>query len=684
MISPPVKPAPPPPTVATPVPSSSGLRAWLSSHSPPPPPPLPPSVVTVISPPVLPPAVNRKPCTDSNQPTVSLGARPVREPDSKVDAGTSHLQKIAALKDLILKHEQSSDFDTFQHDFEEWTVASRGTVRGHTTRPRHNRGAKRRSVTGGAAGVAERSKPKGLNKLRDAFWRDQKKTVRRITEGKEAEVRCRIPLSTLEERFRSDLRTPERDESCSELPPWMDSENLGLNVPAENSYCEVDEPSITASEVDLVLQSLNTASAPGSDRLTYGFWKSVDPRGKLLARLFEICRSSRRIPERWRSSRVTLIVKDAKGDLGDVSNWRPISICRTIYKIYTAVLARRLQRWAVDCGAISPEQKGFLPMEGTFEHVFMLDAAFEDAKSNKRDLYVVWLDLKNAFGSIDHECIPAVLNRFGAPRYMVEVVTDIYARNTCTVLAAAGATGEIPVERGVRQGCPLSGIIFDLVAEVLIRGVKSVKSAGYTFACAPDVKAQVLAYADDGCLISSSRLQTNQQLEVSERFARWATLRFNPKKCRAMTWMQRGPRRVRDPGSFRLSGEEIRVLGHGELYKYLGIRSGYLDGAAASECVLSETILRVSKLFKSRLTPHQKLLALRDSFCPRRFHLADAPICKVQASQVRLPGAALHAGSLRLAEADGESIFLHFPRFGWLGCFVSRLRGRRYGSHPSV
>jgi len=56
------------------------------------------------------------------------------------------------------------------------------------------------------------------------------------------------------------------------------------------------------------------------------------------------------------------------------------------------------------------------------------------------------------------------------------------------------------------------------VVEILVRGVKACHGAGYQFTCA-DVLAQVLAYADDGCLISSARSQLEAQLSVCEKFA---------------------------------------------------------------------------------------------------------------------------------------------------------------------
>ena len=184
------------------------------------------------------------------------------------------------------------------------------------------------------------------------------------------------------------------------------------NASAGASASAEDLP-ILPREVEAVLRTLNATSTPGGDRLSFGFWKALDPRGEILAELFEICRTSRRVPDQWWTSRVTLICKNPDGDLGEVSNWRPISVCCTLYKIYAAMLARRRQTWALERDVISPEQKGFMPAEGTFEHVFILDTALADSKSAKNNIYVAWLDIKNAFGSIQHECIQTVMRAFG-------------------------------------------------------------------------------------------------------------------------------------------------------------------------------------------------------------------------------------------------------------------------------
>ena len=246
------------------------------------------------------------------------------------------------------------------------------------------------------------------------------------------------------------------------LPPWM-------GEPAVPDDGEREDP-ISASEVEAVLSSANKTSAPGTDGLTYAFWYALDPKGKLLARLFELCRAKGRIFSSWRTSRVPLICKDPEGDRHDIANWRPIAVCHTVYRLYTAVIARRVGAWAKQRSVISSNQKGFMPVEGVYEHLFMLDEVVADARMGRRPLCVTWLDIRNAFGSVRPDCILQVLEHFAAPSYILGVVADLYSSGTFSLRGGDGVIVEASVRKGVRQGCPLSGVLFNIVVEVLLRG----------------------------------------------------------------------------------------------------------------------------------------------------------------------------------------------------------------------
>ena len=153
-------------------------------------------------------------------------------------------------------------------------------------------------------------------------------------------------------------------------------------------------------------------------------------------------------------------------------------------------------------GAISTAQKGFVPGEGCLEHSFLVRSMMEDARRRHRPLYLVWFDLRNAFGSVPHDLIWFSMRKLGVPEEAVSILMDIYAESTFAVQTAEGATEDIPQARGVKQDCPISPLIFNLAIEGLIRGIQSSAARGYSFTESLEVKC--LAYADDLAVAASS------------------------------------------------------------------------------------------------------------------------------------------------------------------------------------
>ncbi|GFS43727.1 reverse transcriptase domain-containing protein [Nephila pilipes] len=189
-----------------------------------------------------------------------------------------------------------------------------------------------------------------------------------------------------------------------------------------------------------------------------------------------------------------------------ISNWRPVSLLNTGGKVFSSVFVTRISSWANINSRLSPFQKGFRENDGCAEHNFLLDQAISDAKRSHQNLSMAWLYLENAFGSVPHQFILTALEHAGVPSGTISIISALYTGSTRTICTSAGWTGPIAMKAGVRQGCPLSAILFNLSLEQILR--TGVSAPGYhlfgqEFKC--------LAYADDLLLLSnsSSSLQQN-------------------------------------------------------------------------------------------------------------------------------------------------------------------------------
>ncbi|CAM5123097.1 unnamed protein product [Natator depressus] len=221
---------------------------------------------------------------------------------------------------------------------------------------------------------------------------------------------CTIPSERLYSYFKDVFdRTAQNDVQCPEcLCPLPRVDEAGV---LETDY--------TPKEVMARLsKTKNTAS--GKDGVPYSLLKIRDPGCLVLATLFNQCKRFCRTPSSWKKAMMVLVYKKSEQD--DPSNWRPISLCSTMYKLYASCLASRITEWSVSGGAISSTQKGFMSCEGCYEHNFVLQTTIKMARRAWRQCTVAWLDLANAFGSMPHHHIFATLQEFGMPENFLRVI----------------------------------------------------------------------------------------------------------------------------------------------------------------------------------------------------------------------------------------------------------------------
>ena len=299
---------------------------------------------------------------------------------------------------------------------------------------------------------------------------------------------------------------------------------------------------ITAEEVSKKLRSMSN-SAPGADRVEYRHLKSIDPKGQILCNIFNRCLIENDVPSQWKTSRTVLIHK--KGDASDVSNFRPIALMSCIYKLFMSIMANRLVNYSIDNNLLSSSQKSARPTEGCYEHTFILQSLVLDAKRHQKNIFLAWLDLRNAFGSIPHDVITLSLSHLGVPDSVVNLVKNIYTNATTEVRTPNVSTPNIPIHAGVKQGCPLSPIIFNLCIEIILRAI-SMK--GHKIGATKHFNGEisVLAYADDLVIIAKSKEKLQQLLDAASSSADVIGLEFRQDKSASlsMTYSKKSPNNI--------------------------------------------------------------------------------------------------------------------------------------------
>lgn len=356
-------------------------------------------------------------------------------------------------------------------------------------------------------------------------------------------------------------------------------------------------------------------SAPGLDRLKYSDWKMLDKGGHFLAALFRLFQRFGKLPRKLKESRTILIQKD-KNELDKPQSWRPIALLNTLYKLFTGVVAHRLNNWGRNNDILSDEQKGFSSTQGCAEHNFSLQCVIEDARRSYGETAIGFLDIQQAFPSIQHEAIFQTLEEVGAPAPFIDLVRDIYDDSFTTISTIKGRTLPIPVKNGIRQGDGLSPILFNLVFENLLRPLSArTEEDGYTIKKAYDnhgapLRLAALAYADDLVLIGRDAKALQNLLNTAERGANWLGFSFKNAKSATFHLHCKQGRRVRST-IFNINGCRIPTMSRDDGYSYLGTPMGYSKEIMKEPETLRIIGQEVKKIKESLLAPWQMLDAIK-------------------------------------------------------------------------
>jgi hypothetical protein len=169
-------------------------------------------------------------------------------------------------------------------------------------------------------------------------------------------------------------------------------------------------------------------------------------------------------PEIWKRSKTILLFKG--GDKKDCTNWRLISLASVLYRCIMARLTTCIFHCHSVSPLVSPFQKEFIPgSAGCLEHIAKANSKVLDAVSRKRTLFSITLDLRDAFGSVPHELISRTLTQMKFQKGLREFVGEAYNEVCMVICKGAEQTGSIFMRRGVKQGCPLSPLLFNLVID---------------------------------------------------------------------------------------------------------------------------------------------------------------------------------------------------------------------------
>ena len=203
--------------------------------------------------------------------------------------------------------------------------------------------------------------------------------------------------------------------------------------------------------------------------------------------LYSVLKNSFRVGSLCASQREALLhLIYKRDDKRLVKNWRPISLLNSDYKLASKIITERLKR--VMPSIVHSDQTCGVVGRSTLDMINKTDESG----------ILVTLDQMKAFDKIDHEFLMRILAKFGFSPSFCRWVSIFYSDVFSRIICNGKLTVPVFLERGVRQGCPLSPLLYVLTSEVLSNQIRRNPAIdGFLLPGAGGLQFKISQYADD-------------------------------------------------------------------------------------------------------------------------------------------------------------------------------------------
>lgn len=355
----------------------------------------------------------------------------------------------------------------------------------------------------------------------------------------------------------------------------------------------VQRPELTELNVDIsidevidTLKRLKRNKAPGPDSIPVEFFQmfactsaaddaTSRPIRHLTAILQELWGDSY-VPDSLNMASLISIFK--KDDPTKPGNYRGISLIDSLIKILITLLTGRLQTVLEEKSIFIKGQGGFRSKEESVAQALALYEIVKRRQNVHLDTFALFLDYQKAFDTVPHEGLFRKMELMGIRGKMLAFVRSLYRNSSVKVRANDGSHSDsFRLLRGVRQGCPMSPVLFDIYINDMFDGCEHgcqipISNKGGDARYLPDAVPGLL-FADDAALLSGTAEDLASSLQSVCSWSDRMELSFGIDKCGLLCFNgilpPNNPETIfGDKTIWQINGQTIPVVDH---YTYLGL-----------------------------------------------------------------------------------------------------------------
>lgn len=295
----------------------------------------------------------------------------------------------------------------------------------------------------------------------------------------------------------------------------------------DKKFKDLAESEISINELNDAIKQMADGRSPGPDGITVEFYKYFwNDISELLLETFKDCIDKQLLSPTMKRGIISLLPKPNK-DILLIDNWRPITLLCCDYKILAHVYANRLKTGITQI--IDETQSAFIKGRHIHHHTRLILDILDYNYIVPHDSLILFLDFFKAFDSLEHPFLFKTLEAFGFGPKFCNIVRMFYKDINSSIALSQGFSNSFSVNRGIRQGCPISPILFIMAAELLaiLFKMPPVIEGINIF----DKEFIISQFADDTVLFLKNEHMIPLAINQINMFSKASGLTLNLRKC---------------------------------------------------------------------------------------------------------------------------------------------------------
>ena len=249
-----------------------------------------------------------------------------------------------------------------------------------------------------------------------------------------------------------------------------------------------------------------------------------------------------------------------KGNPENIENWRPITLLNIDYKIATRILAKRVQN--ILPKIINMDQQGYIKNRFIGYNIRQIQDIIDYSEQLNIDGALLFLNFKKAFDTVELPFLFLTLKTFGFNDSFISWIKTLYNNCSTCIMNNGWKSDWLKPQRGIRQGCPISSLLFIIVAEIMANNIRNnINLEGTKIKTMYGTKTiKLTQLADDTTLFLKSKNEINIALNTVEDFGNVSGLKLNRNKTEGM-WIGKLKHCNEKIGNINWSNKPVKALG---------------------------------------------------------------------------------------------------------------------------